>query len=321
MRLAKDFRCANDLAEYWCDRLCAGSTLVECEKYKKAVALASSLHYELVRNSNDFAKGHDPEGEGNVEFLRQGRSFGKVAPISLPELKKGLSEAGHAVSRDRLFSKRQTNIAKKVAVVDYGMGNIYSLAQALNSLGAQPIIVSSADQLQRADSVILPGVGAFGEAMLQIEKRGIRHAIIQKAKSKTPLFGICLGMQILFSESHEHGRYRGLDLIRGTVERFPEVAEDGQRLRVPNIGWRKLGDVSPTTGESLLGIARDHEMYFVHSYFVIPTNAAVTTSTSNYCGINFCASVLSENLFATQFHPEKSGDAGISIIERWLKSI
>jgi cyclase len=287
-----------------------------------AIALSSILHYQYIQTNAQLLKNHSIEAEGNVEFLRQGRGFNKIKSITLPNLKQELSTLGQQISSHSHPTTMTNQRSRKVTIVDYGMGNIFSLRQVLGRLGAEVCVTSDVDEIERSDAVILPGVGAFGEAMAQIRAKNLISVLKSKIQSRTPFFGICLGMQLLMSRSFEFGEHEGLNAIDGEVLRFPARDILGEPLRVPSIGWRKITkpEADPKFG-NLLQDFLGEQMYFVHSFYVHPHLEGVSTSESDYGGVQFCASFERGNLFATQFHPEKSGEIGLAIVDRWLTNL
>jgi glutamine amidotransferase len=206
----------------------------------------------------------------------------------------------------------------EVAIVDYGMGNLYSVRQACAHVGLRARITANPGDIRGADAVILPGVGAFGDAMATLNRLDLAGAIREFVSSGRPLVGICLGFQLLMTESEEFGRHKGLGIIEGTVTRFADPRLGGQRLKVPQIGWnsiyrlpREAGDPDPWDGTLLGGLVDGESMYFVHSYVVKPENTSTCLSMSTYGDVEFCSSVLSRNVTACQFHPERSGPKGL----------
>ena len=208
----------------------------------------------------------------------------------------------------------------KIAIVDYGLGNLYSIARACEFVGLSAEVSSDAAVLGKADAVLLPGVGAFADAMSALQKLDLVSVLKETAYSGKPLFGICLGLQLLMSESHEFGVHEGLDLIEGTVERLPENEPDllhghGRKMKVPQVGWQPIDEASPGSwsqtplSETGLGTYQ----YFVHSYYVKPTDLDVVTAVSQFGETEFCAAIYKDNIFACQFHPERSGPAGLAI--------
>lgn len=209
------------------------------------------------------------------------------------------------------------NNLKKVVIIDYQLGNLFSVKQACDTVGINAEISSNREDILNADALILPGVGAFIEAMNNLKKMGLDTAIKIKVIDGTPIFGICLGQQLLFSESEEFGAGKGLDLISGTIKRFPETFED-RKVKVPHIAWNtifKLNQIWDNT--ALSDLSNNDFMYFIHSYYVKPSDDACILTLTNYDGIEFCSSILKNNIFAAQFHPEKSADKGMSIYKNW----
>jgi glutamine amidotransferase len=200
-----------------------------------------------------------------------------------------------------------------MALVDYGMGNLRSVEKALARVGADVRIVSDAPSVLAADAVVLPGVGAFGDCMANLEKAGLTSAIRDFIGTKRPFLGICLGFQALFESSEETAGVRGLAVFPGTVPRFG-IGANG--LKVPHMGWNELQIRKP--GCPLLeGVADGSRVYFVHSYYCKPKEAAVVCGTTEY-GIEFCSMLWTDNVYATQFHPEKSQAVGLKMLENFV---
>jgi len=209
------------------------------------------------------------------------------------------------------------NFKKNVVIIDYQLGNLFSVKQACDTVGMNAEISSKKEDIKNADALILPGVGAFIEAMNNLQKFELDDAIKQKVNSGTPIFGICLGQQLLFTESEEFGAGNGLDLISGVIKRFPETFE-GRKIKVPHIAWNTILKFNQEWDNSALRDLNNREfMYFIHSYYVKPMDHSCILTLTNYDGIEFCSSILKKNIFATQFHPEKSADKGISIYKNW----
>lgn len=209
------------------------------------------------------------------------------------------------------------NIKKKVVIIDYQLGNLFSVKQACDTIGISAKISSEKEDVLNADALILPGVGAFIEAMNNLKKFGLDTAIQEKVKNGTPIFGICLGQQLLFTESEEFGAGKGLDLISGVIKRFPEKLEE-KVIKVPHIAWNTIYKDSQDWSQSALSeLSNNDFMYFIHSYYVKPSDDICILTKTNYDGIEFCSSILKNNIFATQFHPEKSANKGISIYKNW----
>ena len=209
------------------------------------------------------------------------------------------------------------NGKKKVIIIDYQLGNLFSVKQACDSIGINAEISSNKEDILNADALILPGVGAFIEAMINLKKFGLDFAVQEKVKNGTPIFGICLGLQLLFTKSEEFGAGKGLDLISGVIKRFPQKVEE-KIVKVPHIAWNTIYKLQQDWKNSALSELEENEfMYFIHSYYVKPTTDSCILTNTNYDGIEFCSSILQNNIFATQFHPEKSANKGISIYRNW----
>lgn len=199
-----------------------------------------------------------------------------------------------------------------VAVIDYDAGNIKSVQKALEHLGGQVSVTRDRDEILAADRVILPGVGNFGDAMAKINSFGLDAVIREVAERKTPFLGICLGLQLLFEESEESPGVKGLGLLPGKIIRIPKA----EGLKVPQIGWNALK--YPSEGRLFQGVAEGSYVYFVHSYYLQAQERDIVKATVEY-GVSVEASVEKENIFACQFHPEKSSDAGLQILKNFLE--
>jgi len=209
---------------------------------------------------------------------------------------------------------------KKVVVIDYKLGNLFSVNQALLNVGLDVTISSEKNDLMEADALVLPGVGAFQDAMDNLTNLELVDILEQKVVvERTPLLGICLGLQLLFSSSEEFGNSKGMGFVDGTVKRFKNTDENGNKVRVPQIAWNTIEEKSlhAWQGTPLGTIKNNADMYFVHSYYVEPTNDDVVLSTTNYGDIKYCSSIVQDNIFACQFHPEKSAKEGLKIYKNW----
>lgn len=201
-----------------------------------------------------------------------------------------------------------------ISIIDYGSGNLKSIRNGFQKIDADVLITQDKKELEKADALVLPGVGAFGTAMENLRKyEDTIHKHIQEEK---PFLGICLGLQVLFSKSEENPGVKGLDVFPGQVVRFPETLRN-INLKIPHMGWNNLN--IQRKSPLLDGIGSDY-MYFVHSYYVQPDDDEVVVATVDY-GIDIPAVVAQDNVFATQFHPEKSGDLGLKILKNFLKRV
>jgi len=203
-----------------------------------------------------------------------------------------------------------------IAVVDYGMGNLRSVSKALERVGQDVVVTSDPAVIDDAAGMVLPGVGAFPDCMRNLTDKGLANPVVDFIKGGRPFFGICLGLQLLFTEGYEFGRHDGLGIIPGVVVRFEGDPFSGDnKLKVPHMGWNqvvwKKGDGAQTPFDSL---ADGDYFYFVHSYYVVPNDGKYTAGTTDY-GAEFVSAVGRENIFATQFHPEKSQEKGLEILK------
>lgn len=204
-----------------------------------------------------------------------------------------------------------------IAIVDYKMGNLASVRKALEYIHLECRITDEPDFIRSADALILPGVGAYAPAMRALQEKGLDVVVKEFASSGKPVLGICLGMQLMLTESEEgavDGNIKGLDLIPGVVRKFPSAETVGKGLKVPQIGWNKLTDVKGSL------LREDDYVYFVHSFYCDPENEEDAAAYTDY-GIKYVCSLERGNIFATQFHPEKSGEAGLQILERFGRRI
>jgi imidazole glycerol-phosphate synthase subunit HisH len=207
----------------------------------------------------------------------------------------------------------------KTIIVDFESGNLFSVHQACASMGLEPVISSSAEDLADAAGVILPGVGAFADAMKNLQNSGMTEALHLYIKSGRPFLGICLGLQLLLEESEEFGSSKGLGMIRGAVRKF----QFSEQVKVPHVGWSALRkpEHADWNASYFSGLQPGDEMYFVHSFYAAPSDAKDVFATAEYGGKSFCAAIRKNNIFATQFHPEKSGKKGLKIIEAFAAEV
>jgi imidazole glycerol-phosphate synthase subunit HisH len=208
-------------------------------------------------------------------------------------------------------------MSKKVVIIDYQMSNLFSVVRAIEQVGYKPIVSNSPEEILAADALILPGVGAFKAAMDNLDKLGLVNPIKKYITSGKPFMGVCLGLQLLFEVSEEFGHHNGLGIIKGVVKRF-ETSKGGNE-KIPQISWNTIQSETTSWDNTPLKHLKENAfMYFVHSYYVIPKEQQVVLSTTPYCGIEYCSSIKINNIFATQFHPEKSGELGLEIYKNWL---
>ena len=213
----------------------------------------------------------------------------------------------------------------RVAIVDYDIGNLFSVKNACEAVGMNAIITNETSKIRSADALLLPGVGAFGHAIDNLRNLGLDQEIKNFVKTGKYLMGICLGMQLLMSKSEEFGEQTGLNIIGGTCKRFPNSNSRFSKIKVPQITWNSIQTPNNASvfsgGHPLNDIKNKEFMYFVHSYYVIPVSSENILSSTEYYGIEYCSSLIHENVFAFQFHPEKSGQKGISIYNNFKKLI
>ena len=205
-----------------------------------------------------------------------------------------------------------------IAIIDYGMGNLRSVQKAFETVGHQAAVTRDPGAIAAASHVVLPGVGAFADCMANLEAYGLIEPIHKTIASGKPFLGICLGLQLLFTESEEFGIHKGLGVLAGRVKKFPfgngRTAGTNIRLKVPHMGWN--GVAIERAAPPLKGIASGEHVYFVHSYYVEPEDRSVVATRTDY-GLPFVSSVWRDNVFACQFHPEKSQAAGLRIVKNF----
>lgn len=206
---------------------------------------------------------------------------------------------------------------QKIAIIDYQMGNLKSVAKAIEHVGGQPVITRNPRDIVNASKIILPGVGAFGACMKNLIHFELNDLIKTQIHNGKSFLGICLGLQLLFESSEETAGIEGLAVFRGTVKKFNAASPDPQitGLKIPHMGWNQLQQkhIAPL----LKGIANEAEFYFVHSYYVEPQDKSIIASTTSY-GIDFCSSISHNNVFACQFHPEKSQKNGLALLKNFV---
>lgn len=205
-----------------------------------------------------------------------------------------------------------------IAIVDYGMGNLRSVQKALQQAGAQAQVVTTASQLATAGKIVLPGVGAFADAIDRLRSHGLAEPLVKAAREGVPFLGICLGLQLMFDVSYEDGEYRGLGIFAGKVIRFdfdalPQTARQG--LRIPHMGWNSLSWSRPCP--LFAGLDNGTYAYFAHSYYVKPDDNGIACTTTDY-GCPFTSSVWKDSVFGTQFHPEKSQSVGLRMLRNFV---
>ncbi|RTZ92016.1 MAG: imidazole glycerol phosphate synthase subunit HisH [Deltaproteobacteria bacterium] len=204
-----------------------------------------------------------------------------------------------------------------IAVVDYGRGNLRSVAKALETVGLRVRVTQSPKVIKDATALVVPGQGAFDDCMATLRDLHLLTAIRDSLRSGKPYLGICIGLQILYTESEEHGRHEGLGTVPGKVTRFPDLLTDGDgnRLKIPHMGWNQVRQV-PSDAPLWKDIPDESFFYFVHSYYGIPDQSELVAGWTDY-GVPFASAILHDNLFAVQFHPEKSQKVGLTLLRNF----
>lgn len=211
-----------------------------------------------------------------------------------------------------------------VVVVDYGLGNLFSIARALQRLGAEAVLSGDPKTVTTAEKVILPGVGAFGDGMKGLSENGLVAAIREYGRSGRPILGICLGLQLLMEEGAEFGFHQGLGLVRGRTVALPRPAD--RKVKIPHVGWNLVRPPKRRTarkawnGTVLAGLSETSYFYFTHSYVVVPADRSEALGDTEYAGTSFCSVVRSGNISGCQFHPEKSGHPGLKVLSNFLEA-
>jgi imidazole glycerol-phosphate synthase subunit HisH len=210
-----------------------------------------------------------------------------------------------------------------IAIIDYGMGNLRSVHKAFAAVGHDAVVTRESDILSKASHLVLPGVGAFADCMANLEQYGLLEPIRKGIASGKPFLGICLGLQLLFTESEEFGVHKGLDIVPGKVRRFQfaqgldtSMSRESSPLKVPHMGWNEL--TLERAAPPLQNVPTGTHVYFVHSYYVEPSDSSVIATTTDY-GRSFVSSIWHDNIFACQFHPEKSQTVGLQIVKNFAE--
>lgn len=208
---------------------------------------------------------------------------------------------------------------KKIVIIDYGIGNVKSMYNAFACIGIEPILTADKKAILEADALVLPGVGAFNKGMSNLNDADLAETIKAFVRKGNPFIGVCLGMQMLFEDSEEFGSTPGLGLIKGKVIKLPLSNELKEKL--PHVSWNELNEPYPGRWKNTVldGVALKTDAYFVHSFVGVPDNKEDILATANYGGKEFCAAVHHENIYGTQFHPEKSGENGLNMLKNFIK--
>ncbi len=205
-----------------------------------------------------------------------------------------------------------------IGLINYGMGNLHSVAKALEQVGGSVELISDADALARCDRIVLPGVGAFRDCVGALQQNGMDQALKERLAAETPFLGICLGMQVLMDVSFEFGRHPGLGLIPGAVKPFPEE-HPARGFKIPHMGWNDVVLSSATEPHPVLAPLAGQQVYYVHSYCCMPANPDHLLAACSYGDFPFAAAIGRDNIVAVQFHPEKSQRAGLALLEAFLQ--
>ena len=210
-------------------------------------------------------------------------------------------------------------IKKDIAILDYGIGNVRSICNAFEEIGAHPILTNEKKIIMNSSALVLPGVGAFAKGMKNLEENNLIDIIYDYVKSDRPFLGICLGMQMLLEESEEFGLTKGLGLIKGKVIKMPIISDD--MVKLPHVSWNEIKEPSPGRWKNTIleNTNNSADVYFVHSFVASPQNDKDILAVTNYSGFDFCAAVHFQNIFGTQFHPEKSGNDGLDILKKFVE--
>ena len=213
-----------------------------------------------------------------------------------------------------------TDPSGTVAIVDFGLGNLFSVSRACEAVGVRAVISGDPGQVREAAAIVLPGVGAFGNAMEALRKAHLVRAVLDRVEANVPVLAVCLGMQLLLRESFEFGRHEGLGVVEGSVKPLRGAVDAGAAIKVPHIGWARIDPPAGGTWQDspLADVQPGSYVYFVHSYFAELADATLARSWTWYGGVRFCSSMQIGSVFACQFHPERSGPVGLAVYRRAL---
>lgn len=201
---------------------------------------------------------------------------------------------------------------KKIVIINYGMGNLKSVANAISSLKANPLIASKPEEVYQASHIILPGVGNFAQAVLELKKRNFWNILVNLINQKVYFLGICLGMQLIFSQSEEANGQKGLNLLAGQVKRFPQNISP-----VPHMGWNQI-ILNKDNSSMFEGLSGQLYFYFAHSYYCVPEDVSWVAGWTEYQGVKFASAIAKKNIWAVQFHPEKSQSQGLKLLDNFI---
>ena len=296
-----------------------------------AVSAASIFHYHELKKLEETSP---RETEGNTAYIELTRSGHtrflkeKIEPVGIEKVKLDILSAGEPCRMEKFdgccFERIQKKHHSRVVVVDYQMGNIFSLCRALKKVGAQVVVTSDPKVVSGADYLVLPGVGAFPRAMENLCEKELAEPVLRHVQKGNPLLGICLGMQLLFSQSEEMVLSKGLDILRGNVTLLFK-GRSGPHLKLPHIGWNKLNtcktqeEITTWNNTIFKTVESGDFAYFVHSYAVKDMDDSALLLMTDYGGEQFCSAVQKENVAGCQFHPELSGITGLNILQQFFK--
>ena len=289
-----------------------------------SVCIASIFHYDCLKSRNSVG---DQYEEGNTDYLRHGQNSNEFESLSISQLRRLLSDYRIICRLPRPNTNAMTrNSACTVAIVDMGLGNLFSIQKACQQVGLRAVITNKKVDIASADAVILPGVGAFGKAMQNLIRLGLVEELQRVSDEGKPMLAICLGMQLLMDSSQEFGIHDGLGIVGGIVRKFRFNDSLFEKpVKVPNIGWHRIypiaGERMRWTETPLAGFDRNVYMYFVHSYYVELADNRNLVSLTRYSGFEYCSALRYKNVFGFQFHPERSGPEGIQIYREFAKMI
>lgn len=284
-----------------------------------AVCVASLVHYGCFK----IMGSKRAQTEGNYDFLNQKKErYGKIVPCEFKHLKEHINTSvSRPLETNHITELNGALDNLPVAIVDYGMGNLLSVSAACEQAGLQPFLCDSPESLSNAFGIIIPGVGAFRDAMNVLGRQGLDKALKKAAEQGTPILGICLGMQLLMESSSEFGLSEGLGLVPGTVEHLGTPHDNNISLKVPQIGWNSVLPSSSMEGTLLEAIHDGTHMYFVHSFRVIPRYKKHELCTTRYGDVTFCSGIRVDNITGVQFHPERSGQEGLTVYHKFANQI
>ena len=274
------------------------STIQEAKKFLKNNFVIRKVNNKKSKNNTDESSALDLKADYNKYSFRQMRD----ASLKVKNQKESLFK----IKKKKKF---------KIGVINYGINNLQSVVNALNKIKARASWINTPEEIMNSEKIILPGIGAFGEGMKGLKKNNLVNALKKKVNEGTPILGICLGMQLLFSESFEFGKFKGLNFIKGKVISLKKNKD----IKIPHIGWSQI-KINNKLNQNILKNFNNNEnyFYFVHSYMAVPSNKKIISSETYYGKNKICSSIQHKNIFGTQFHPEKSGELGARVLKNFV---